>query len=872
MASEGGSGGPLRIGLIASGLFNIYNHLVWEGISDFCRERNAAFLYFTGGELESADPTQRSRHYVFNLASEETVDGLLVNSATTFHYVGEGTVRRFYERRASVPIVSIGVKVGDWPAVMTDGAIGSREAILHLVNEHRLRRIAFIAGPERHFESNERLGGYHQALEESGIEYDRRLVAHGNFLLASGSSCLDELIARGGSFDAVMTANDEMALGVVSRANELGISVPGQLAVCGFDDTEDALMAPVPLSTVRQPIVEESREACRLLFERIEDGRDAADAVLPTKFIARRSCGCISREASRAAAAPRIPSVPPRDEATAGSEAAEALEAGRESVIEAIRPCAPGGAEGFERSCRALLESLIAHLRSGGSEDAIAATKRALADSVASGAEGFGPWEDAVTLLRSAAYPLIPSSSAAARAEGFWHRARVLVAEASYQSHFRSKVPERAVAARRRDVNWRIIRSFEVPKLLDTLRTELPRLGVKACYLCLTGPAGSSARPTAVDDEADPESRLLLAFDETGAEPLPPAGITFRTRSLLPPAVRAFSRPGDFFIEALFLENERLGFLVFRTDPGAVDFEDLRRQISSALKGALLNAEVRTLAESERRRASELAGAYDALKANQQRMLAIEKMASMGRLTAGIAHEMNTPIATVRASLKELGALIDEYEASVGDGEVGPDDHKAIAADMRGLSAMADKAAERAASFIQSVKSRTRDLARTDAYDFDASPVIEEAIFLLGHYFKRENCPAEFKRDGRSHMLHGVAGSLSQVVTNLLVNAIEASKPKGGGPVTVELMEDGEAVIIRVSDEGTGIPEDVMPMIFDPMFTTKSLAEGTGLGLTIAQDIVTGEFGGSIQAESAFGAGSSFTVRIPKKTGGGNDA
>jgi C4-dicarboxylate-specific signal transduction histidine kinase len=250
-------------------------------------------------------------------------------------------------------------------------------------------------------------------------------------------------------------------------------------------------------------------------------------------------------------------------------------------------------------------------------------------------------------------------------------------------------------------------------------------------------------------------------------------------------------------------------------------------------------------------------------------MLAIEKMASMGRLTAGIAHEMNTPIATIRAAVLELDRLIEEYRSSIDDPDVGAEDHRAIVGEMGEVSSLIKKAAERTAAFVQSVKSRTKDLSRAEFIDFDAVHAIDDAILILEHFIRKEKCPVEFKHERDSVMLKGVEGRFSQVITNLLVNAIDASKPKGGGPISIELSEDGNETAISVKDRGVGIPADVMPMIFDPMFTTKSLAEGTGLGLTIALDIVTGDFGGEIEAESVAGEGAVFTVRMPKK---GRDA
>jgi signal transduction histidine kinase len=111
-------------------------------------------------------------------------------------------------------------------------------------------------------------------------------------------------------------------------------------------------------------------------------------------------------------------------------------------------------------------------------------------------------------------------------------------------------------------------------------------------------------------------------------------------------------------------------------------------------------------------------------------------------------------------------------------------------------------------------------------------------------------------------VIHGNETRFTQVVTNLLVNAVDASKPKGGGPIKIDLKRDGNDVIMVVADRGIGMKKDVMTRIFDPMFTTKSRAEGTGLGLTIVHDIVYGDLNGTIDIKSKVNYGTSFRIEL----------
>lgn len=256
--------------------------------------------------------------------------------------------------------------------------------------------------------------------------------------------------------------------------------------------------------------------------------------------------------------------------------------------------------------------------------------------------------------------------------------------------------------------------------------------------------------------------------------------------------------------------------------------------------------------------------AYNTLQAEQKKLLLSEKMASLGRLTAGIAHEMNTPLATVRTALSELNSLIIEYQTSIGDLQVTSADHLAIASDMMTAQQLADTAAERAASFVRGIKAQTRDLAPHEHQHFDAVGVIQETLTLLGHALRRGQCTAEFLSSADRIELHGSPGRLAQVVTNLVTNAIDASAPHGG-PIELKLMRLADHVELRVSDHGGGIAPDDMPKIFDPMFTTKPFGEGTGLGLTIVHDIVTGDFRGTVEVTSQLGRGTTFNLHFPHR-------
>jgi len=285
-------------------------------------------------------------------------------------------------------------------------------------------------------------------------------------------------------------------------------------------------------------------------------------------------------------------------------------------------------------------------------------------------------------------------------------------------------------------------------------------------------------------------------------------------------------------------------------------YEALRAQISGGLKVALLIEELQV-------RAGQLQEAYEALQDNQQRLLSAEKMASLGRITASIAHEMGTPLATVRAALIEIETRVAEYEESAGDEEVTRDDHLQIAAEMRATIRLAQGAAERAAGFVRGIKTQTRDLAPQERLRFDPVPVIEESLLLLSYDIRRASGGVHFEPPEQPIELIGAPGRLAQIVTNLVTNALDAVSEVGEGAVRLVLSADGHVARLTVQDNGSGIPFELQQKVFEPMYSTKAVGQGTGLGLSIVRDLVSEHFGGSIAVASEPGHGTIFTLTFP---------
>jgi signal transduction histidine kinase len=270
--------------------------------------------------------------------------------------------------------------------------------------------------------------------------------------------------------------------------------------------------------------------------------------------------------------------------------------------------------------------------------------------------------------------------------------------------------------------------------------------------------------------------------------------------------------------------------------------------------------------------------AHEALKATQSQLVQSEKLAGLGLMVAGVAHEINNPLAFVSNNVavlqRDLSGLCDVlalYRRAAGACQ---DDAAAILNECRELAERVDvtytienlpdllSRSRDGLRRIQQIVKDLRDFARLDesaVQEADLNAGVESTLNIINGHAKKKRVVIE-RRLGDLPPVRCHPAKVNQVVMNLSTNAIDASAE--GGRVVVTTRSDDGCAVIEVSDEGAGIEESIRQRIFDPFFTTKPPGQGTGLGLSISYGIVR-DHGGRIDVWSEKGMGSRFTVRLP---------
>jgi DNA-binding LacI/PurR family transcriptional regulator len=510
--------------------------------------RDMSFFCFVGGELGS----EPERNRIYHLVGRNNVDALAIMGGTIGNHVGLDALSRFCARFGDLPMCSIGVQLPGMSSVEIDNREGLRAGIRHLVRAHGRRRLAFICGPEKNEEAQERYQAYRDSLDEHGIEFDPKLVVPGNFTIAGGSDIIRALFRErrlAESIDAIVAANDATAFGVLKELSALRISVPGRISVIGFDDIEDARYATTPLTTVRQPLREQGEAAIRVLSENLRGQQENTRLVLPTGLVLRRSCGC---------AAGAAPDTVRRDSILPGSPSApssfeSSLLRRRDLVRAELARAARGSFVGLSDWENLLISTFADQLRSG--SDRFSRAVEDLFEHLIAADTDLAMAQDVLTVFRDQMLVSVGQDwPLRARAEDHFHFVnRIAAASAErVQAARRSRAERTAYAVSLACRNLAAVST--VVELADVVGWTFPQFGILRCCVSLFATAY----------EPGDRARLLFVHDDTQSQV--EIGEPFLSSQLTPPEVLDPRNPRAYVVMCLYFDHRELGIMVAAYD------------------------------------------------------------------------------------------------------------------------------------------------------------------------------------------------------------------------------------------------------------------------------------------------------------------
>ena len=251
------------------------------------------------------------------------------------------------------------------------------------------------------------------------------------------------------------------------------------------------------------------------------------------------------------------------------------------------------------------------------------------------------------------------------------------------------------------------------------------------------------------------------------------------------------------------------------------------------------------------------------LQDSQERMMEQERMAFLGQMIGGLAHNLKTPIMSISGCIAAAEDLVAECEESLSDPQVVEEDYREIYGEMRDWFQKVKDSSAYMSDIITAIKGQAANISTDENSTFTIEEMLKRCMLLMRHELLNSGCRLKVDYDQNKEIsLQGDINNLIQVVDNLLSNAIYAQKQAGGGEIEIQIGHDGEYLQIAIKDRGSGVSPNVKEKLFKSMVTSKGTM-GTGLGLYISNVVVKGKFGGNMWVQDREGGGSIFGISIP---------
>lgn len=775
------------------------------GIERACAAHDVDLWVFAGRNNwhHSAD-----QHRLFRLVDDSRIHGIVLAAGLIESFTPLAGVLETLRKRCAVPMCAVGQQVEGVPSLFIDNALAAAKAVDHLVTVHGRRRFAYISGPTGHFESRERLRGVSEALERHGLSLEPRNVVGGDFAVAGGHRAIAELRQRQVGFDALLAANDHMALGAIEALSQDARRCPERVAVVGFDDAASARFGIVPLTTVRQPMLRLGALAVDSILRLWRGDSVRPITIFDTDLILRESCGCHLSGLMVTLGASTAPS---SGDAELVSALAPIIEdhARRAhfalDLHQAVEDERAGHAGALERAFDALLEEI------GGGQVPLHELQRAV--SVL--------WRETL-------------ANTSVALEGAFHATRIRIGALMYRRAGEQNLKDDALVDELR-LSWeRLATSLERPMLEQALATELPRLGIRNAFIAVYA-----------DAETEHLSPLLWLSDGVARTV---SVDDYPSHLLLPTEALAHERRISLTILPLTFESEQLGIAALELPLGSEAYAFLREQIGSCIKATQIHEAMRV---QERLHA----------QAREQERVTAERLRSFNLIAGGVAHDLNNALGPLVA-LPET--ILASLEGARGIPRDVLDDLETIRqGGLRAAHTIQDLFLLGRADHVTKRRIDLCHLLQSEAETFRrlcTRPSVEVQV-------ETQREPLVIRASG-PHVVRVVANLVLNAVDSITrdgmitIRSRTESLPKGRDGI--ERIEPGNYAVVDVEDTGSGIPQEHLSRILEPFFSTKRSAErtGTGLGLAIVQRIIK-DARGFIDIQSHIGHGTMFSLYFP---------
>jgi DNA-binding LacI/PurR family transcriptional regulator/signal transduction histidine kinase len=579
------------IGVFISRVGRVWGLEFMAGVSEAAEAHDLNLITFVGGKpVPIITPGHLQASYgLYDLARTEQIAGIIL-SGDLGYGLSSRDLKTFCEYYSHVPLVANALQVDGVPSLLADNVRGMRSLVCHLIDEHHYKRIAFVRGPQHQVESEQRLLGYRHELAAHNIPYDENLVVGGDFSSESGRAAIKTLLDdRNLAPDAIVCANDHMAIGALEAMQLRGISVPSHIALAGFEDVREAYSLSVPLTTVRQSSYELGKQSVELLLRRIKGEQGIPESIItPTKLIVRWSCGCMPDSTSQA--------VVEQSDVAKTTHLETKQNAAVVSMMAAaeIDESLPYATE-FKAAGARAWDSFLGALQENQQRQYFLNSIEILISGLSAHTEDPSIWHNVISALRKHALAGLRDSETTLRAENLFQQARMLTGEISQRLQALHRIKLEKEEEILQAFSFSIAPAMSLDEIGISIRRHLPLMEIERLYIMFYA---DMVTPESTLVPPSENYRLLMQYDEDGFN-MPADQPKWATGHLIPRGKTPEDRRYTAIVMPLSLAQNRFGFMWIERGPSDWEvYSRLRNLLSSALLRTML-VEQRTVAQKE---------------------------------------------------------------------------------------------------------------------------------------------------------------------------------------------------------------------------------------------------------------------------------
>lgn len=635
---------------------------MWRGIVNTCKKNNMPVITFRGPVLNKGTGS-----IIYHLIQDDVFSGLISWASSEV----SNDVLKFYEKFKNTQLICLTFKVPGKPVIFADCRAGMLELMNHLIEVHKLTKIAFVRGPVNHTYAKERYEAYREGLTNHNIPVDENLISEpGGWGLDSGEKAVQAFLDRGlklgrdGDIQAVVCVGDNVAIGAQEFILSKGYEIPNDVVVCGFNGTEDASCCNPPITTVEMPFFGLGEKAGELLADSLGGKQIPQEFHYETKLMLGESCGCKSENVVMAATSlyeEKAETVKKslfkkhsgiikrsKDDVTERFGDSDGLRRTCGAIFENVGKCrgiTPEIENFFKINTKPLLESYASSILEGDAENAkfVADFTKCL-NNFLSISSDFSFWQHFISVLNRETEHAVYNSNFEKIAENLLQQSRVLVHEYDVRGQKQRLLISSRYEADLRATSKQLLASYDIKELMDILQANLKKLKIPGVYVVLY----ENCQFTMENLQAPQKSRLIMAIRDGDRISLPNEGVIFDTKNIIPDQYLPSKSFYSLVLESLHFQNTYIGYIVFQEGPDfGAPYAALRDQISSSLYGAIL------------------------LRDRNARKEAVEKamhtMTEKADVVSKTSRQISENIGTISSSMENLAESVKNISGNVQD-------------------------------------------------------------------------------------------------------------------------------------------------------------------------------------------------------------